>query len=277
MTGSLYEQLGGRNLVVRVISAVSLLPVVLGAVWFGGVPYRIMLAVAGVAMLFEWLTMVGVKDAGRLLLLVMAAIIATGFVILARPDIVLDMVAGLAFLGVIIAIGRKIWPRPQFEWITQIWVGAGFVYVGIPILALYSLRVHPDGALWVLWTLFIVWAMDVGGYFAGKGFGGPKLAPRISPKKTWSGLIGGMVLALITGAVIAWFARLEPFLLLVLLAPALAALSQVGDIVESAIKRHFDVKDAGGLIPGHGGLLDRVDGLIFVAPVVALFLSRVSG
>ena len=128
-----------------------------------------------------------------------------------------------------------------------------------------------------MWTLLVVWATDVGGYFAGKGIGGPRLAPRLSPKKTWAGLVGGMVLAIGAASLFADFVSLASLELLAPAAAVLAVWSQVGDITESAVKRYFEAKDSGSLIPGHGGLLDRVDGLVFVAPAVALFLALYTG
>ena len=122
-----------------------------------------------------------------------------------------------------------------------------------------------------LWVFGMVWATDIGAYAAGRTIGGPKLAPRISPKKTWAGLIGGMISAAAFGAgvAVAYGAARPGFA--ALLAAVLAVVSQAGDFFESGVKRYFDKKDSGHLIPGHGGLLDRVDGLIVAAPVFALF------
>lgn len=148
------------------------------------------------------------------------------------------------------------------------WWLIGSAYVSFPLVALWWLR-EVNGIL-VLWVLLIVWATDIGGYFAGKGIGGPKLAPKISPKKTWAGLLGGMALSVSVGLVLM---VLSPFGLsfvqVILFSAGFAIWSQVGDLLESGVKRSFGVKDSGGLIPGHGGLLDRVDGLVFVAPAVA--------
>ena len=127
-----------------------------------------------------------------------------------------------------------------------------------------------------LWFLFVVWAMDVGAYIIGSNLKGPKLAPKISPNKTWSGLIGGILFSVAVSAI--YFGFLVYFrlisidtkskILFAVLAGIVAALSQVGDLIESAIKRHVNIKDSSSLIPGHGGIFDRIDGLIFVAPFV---------
>jgi phosphatidate cytidylyltransferase len=148
------------------------------------------------------------------------------------------------------------------------WQVAGFVYALLPALALLWIRERsPVGLELLLWVFITTWAVDIGAYFAGRGIGGPKLAPAISPNKTWSGLIGGMLTASVFGGL--WAALLElPTVLLFLAAPfALAA--QGGDLFESWLKRRAGVKDSGKWLPGHGGALDRLDGLVVVATLTA--------
>ena len=145
----------------------------------------------------------------------------------------------------------------------------GVLYCGLPVLALTFLRRQDDGLL-TFWALALVWATDIGAFFAGRSIGGPKLAPRISPAKTWSGLIGGIALATALALVLHLFEGLP--LHLVLATPMLAILAQGGDLYESAIKRRAGVKDSGNILPGHGGVLDRLDGLVPVAPVAALLV-----
>jgi phosphatidate cytidylyltransferase len=145
----------------------------------------------------------------------------------------------------------------------------GALYVGLPVLAMVWLRNDPVGGLsHVLWLLLVVWATDVCAYLVGRSVGGPKLAPRISPGKTWSGLFGGVAGAGLLGGLAplaagggSWRAAA--------LGAVLAVVAQAGDLFESALKRRAGVKDSGHLIPGHGGLLDRIDGLVFAAPVFA--------
>jgi len=152
------------------------------------------------------------------------------------------------------------------------WTMIGLAYVGLPVFTLWWLRTLDSGQL-VFWLLFIVFATDVGGYVFGKTIGGPKLAPTVSPKKTWAGLAGGMAVSVGISLLIAQFFALTASIgILILFSAVLALWAQVGDLVESAVKRHFDVKDSGELIPGHGGLLDRVDGLVFVAPAMAMLV-----
>jgi phosphatidate cytidylyltransferase len=147
---------------------------------------------------------------------------------------------------------------------------------GVPYLApgaasLFWLRADPAvGLANVLFVLLIVWASDIGAYAAGRVFGGPKLAPAISPGKTWSGAAGGLVGACLVGAVAARFAADAPISHAALVAGVLGILAQLGDLLESWLKRHFGVKDSSRLIPGHGGLLDRLDGVLAAAPAAAL-------
>lgn len=160
------------------------------------------------------------------------------------------------------------------------WKIAGLAYVGIPCATLIWLRGSqfsdaPDGGLLiVLYLMFVVWATDIGAYFAGRKIGGPKLAPNISPKKTWAGLAGGMLAAGVVGGIAATFTPYPfSFVGCTLIAVVLAVVSQMGDLFESWLKRRVGVKDSGTLIPGHGGLLDRVDGLIVAAPVLGLLVA----
>jgi phosphatidate cytidylyltransferase len=156
-------------------------------------------------------------------------------------------------------------------------MSAGAAYIAIPSVALVWLRAQPGGLPTLLLVMLTVWSSDTGAYIAGRLFGGPKLAPSISPSKTWSGAAGGLLAACLVGAVFALAAPAHrpPFTggiaITVLLAGLLGIASQLGDLAESAVKRRFGVKDSGRLIPGHGGLLDRVDGLIAAAPAAALF------
>lgn len=151
------------------------------------------------------------------------------------------------------------------------WIGLGVGYVGLPALALIWLRALPEfGLSMVLWLLLVVWVTDTAAYFAGRRIGGPRLAPAISPGKTWSGLCGGIIGAALAGAGAAWMLDGTRLPQAAGLGAVLAIVAQAGDLVESALKRSAGVKDSGSLIPGHGGVLDRVDGLWFAAPALAL-------
>jgi phosphatidate cytidylyltransferase len=166
------------------------------------------------------------------------------------------------------------------EWIMIVgarrfgWVALGVVYAVAALLASVAVRLDPVwGFSALMFVLLVVWMTDIGGYFAGRGIGGPKLWPRVSPKKTWAGAIGGLVLSLAVaiGFAVSGVGRLLPLLVV---ATVLTVLSQLGDLAESAVKRRFGVKDSSQIIPGHGGLLDRLDGYVFaiIAAAVIGFL-----
>jgi len=144
----------------------------------------------------------------------------------------------------------------------------------LPVLSLVWIRAL--GWQTLLWTLGIVWATDIGAYAAGRAIGGPKLLPRVSPKKTWAGLAGGVLSAALVGAYAARWSGMG-IAGLSLLSAGLAVVAQAGDLAESWVKRYFGVKDSSGIIPGHGGVLDRVDGLLAVAPVVAAVCMALEG
>ena len=151
------------------------------------------------------------------------------------------------------------------------WVAAGFLYAAAAEIASVLVRLDPvKGFAALMFVLLIVWVTDSGGYFAGRGIGGPKLWPKVSPKKTWAGAAGGFAASLAVAAGFAAFGLGNTGPLLMLSA-ALSVVSQSGDLFESAVKRRFGVKDSGHIIPGHGGLMDRLDGFVAAVVVAALF------
>ncbi len=151
----------------------------------------------------------------------------------------------------------------------KVWASAGAVYSLAPAIALALIRDGQSGLILIFLLFAIVWATDIGAYFAGRSIGGPKLAPAISPKKTWSGFFGGLISAIIVALLLLnYFGFLGVSMSILVagtVAGILSVLSQLGDLFESWIKRRFDVKDSGQLIPGHGGIMDRVDGLVVAA------------
>ncbi len=253
---------------VRVLSALAMAPLALAMVWFGG--WALAVFVAGIAALvsLEWsrLTVSNWQAPAAAIMIstVLSAVLAAafaafdwafGFVIVAATTM---MLAGLA-------------ERPL------VWLGAGIFYVGLPCLALLWLRALSIlGLETILWVLVLVWAVDVAAYFTGRAIGGPKLAPLISPSKTWAGVGGGVAAAAVVGLAAASLtgAKLLP---LAVVSAGLAIVEQAGDLMESAVKRHFHVKDAGHLIPGHGGLMDRVDGLVTTLLAVAAITAAAGG
>lgn len=253
-----------NELRIRILSALVLAPIALGLTWAGGWYFAALIAVASIAMSFELTDLLpGLSPTLRILLAstVFGAVVFTG---LGGPFVALVVtLACLTFAMMIAAITGSSAQIPTLAFC--------FPYVVLPAIALVWLRLDPEfGRLAIFWLLFVVWATDTFAYFAGRGFGGPKLAPRLSPNKTWAGLIGGMVGAAMVGFVAAgWFSLGSP-VLLALVSALLAVVAQGGDILESALKRRAGVKDSGKLIPGHGGILDRVDGLITAALVAGI-------
>lgn len=149
------------------------------------------------------------------------------------------------------------------------WQIIGLFYIAVPIFCVINIRIIDPNIL--LWMFGVIWATDIFAYFSGKTFGGPKMSPNISPNKTWSGLAGGVLASMIIGALSSVMFPGE-MLFLVIVSGFLAVIEQLGDLLESKFKRIFKVKDSGSIIPGHGGVLDRLDGLLFVAPVVLFFI-----
>lgn len=157
------------------------------------------------------------------------------------------------------------------------WQSAGIFYILLPCISLIALRGLPHGLSFILWILAVVWATDIAAYFAGRMIGGPKLAPTISPNKTWAGLGGGVIAASLVGLIVALLHSSAHPVGLAFLSGILAIIAQAGDLLESGLKRHFGIKDSGAIIPGHGGLLDRVDGILTVAPIAGLIIMLSGG
>ena len=248
----------------RLLSSLVMAAGVLAAVLADGWLFVVLVLAAIVVMAHEWSRLIApMRSPRRLLTLLVAGLpglavlaLAAGFSALA-----LAMLAVAPIVGAGTALRMAELPPGR--------VAAGTLYVGIPALALVWLRTQaPAGSMHLLWLLLVVWATDIFAYLVGRTLGGPKLAPRISPGKTWSGLCGGVVGAGLTGGVAA-MALGAGFGLAAMVGALLALVGQGGDLFESALKRQAGVKDSGHLIPGHGGLLDRIDGLVFAAPVFA--------
>lgn len=250
------------SLRLRVISALILAPIVLAFVWAGGAAFAALLAITGVLMATEWERLTGGtgRDAAGIVQIA-SALSAIGVGLVFEPEAGLYVVAAGAVGSFVVARSRGAW------------AALGTAYVGLPLVSLLALRDwQEDGFLAVLWLMAVVWSMDIFAYVAGRSIGGPKLAPSISPKKTWAGLIGGALASTMAGWVFAPIvgAAILPF---ALLSGALGVFSQMGDLFESFVKRRFGVKDSGNLIPGHGGMLDRVDGLVFAAVASGVLLA----
>ncbi|MBN9543365.1 MAG: phosphatidate cytidylyltransferase, partial [Alphaproteobacteria bacterium] len=154
------------------------------------------------------------------------------------------------------------------------WEVLGIFYIFIPMFLTAELRDEYNGLEKIMYVFALVWATDTGAYFAGKTIGGPKILPKVSPKKTWAGLIGGIITALVISFVIKqYISEYSSIAFSYIVVPFISIFSQVGDFIESAVKRYFNVKDSGNLIPGHGGFLDRCDGMMFAVPLFYLLLN----
>lgn len=258
-------QAKASELRVRVVSGIVMTAIAVAAVWAGGFAFWALVSLLAVAMMVEWTQMAQaprwqVALGGLIVAGLMAS--ALGFVdpaqLAAFEDRLIAQTVDLIGLAAILLAVVSFRAR----------LGFGILYTVFPAVALIFLREQPGFGLWIaLWTMMIVWATDIGAYFAGRAIGGPKLAPKLSPNKTWAGLIGGAVTAAIIGALIAWQGRMGLFCWVA--AGPLAVVAQMGDLFESWLKRRSGVKDSGTLLPGHGGVLDRLDGLVPVAVLVA--------
>jgi phosphatidate cytidylyltransferase len=248
----------------RFISAALLAPLALACLWVGQGAWAVLVMLATAGLGLEWARLCAARPA-RLpgLLVPLAAILP-----------VVAATAGWPRIGVVLlAAGFALCWAVSRRWV----LASGIIYVGAAGLALIWLREDAAaGRINVLFLVLVIWASDIGAYAAGRLLGGPRLAPAISPGKTWSGAAGGLLAAMAVGLAVALAAPGLP-LRTALVAGALGVVSQAGDLLESAIKRRFGVKDTGRLIPGHGGLLDRLDGVLAAAPaaaVLAIVLGR---
>ena len=249
-------------LATRVISAAVMLPVVLLSLYFGGWSFTLLLAVLAVLMAGEWDRLTGGSGFGLSgLAMAMGLLVVLALSYYGRGDWALIALLPAALLLAVLS---------RFTGRGALWPVVGLFWLGLPCLAVLWLRMGDQGTLAVSCLFVAVWTCDTGAYFAGRGIGGPKLAPRISPKKTWSGLLGGMLAAAGALVLLTVFLDAGSVLLFALMGALLALISQCGDLAESSVKRRFDVKDSGVLIPGHGGILDRVDGILFAAPMLAV-------
>ena len=251
---------GSRNLLMRVGAALALAPVAVAIAYAGGWLWTAPVTLAAIGLYVEWLTIIGAARETRVVASGAVALAISGFCLgIGRIDAsLLALVAGLTAVAVL---------SPQ----RRIWAVTGFCYAAAAQLASVLVRLdQANGFVALIMILLVVWVTDIGGYFAGRGIGGPKLWPRVSPKKTWAGAIGGFAASLVVagGFVALGLGKTGPLLLL---GAALSVVSQLGDLFESAVKRRLGVKDSSQIIPGHGGLLDRLDGFVAAIVMAAIF------
>nr|WP_314095229.1 phosphatidate cytidylyltransferase [uncultured Shinella sp.] len=258
---------------LRIFSGIVLAAVVLAATWYGGLAFRLLAAAISVLVYYEWSTITRLPDSdfrgnafGWATVAGIAGLVIFGFDELALPALLTATVLSVLYALAVTKNG---------------WLAGGIVYSGLTAISLAAIRGDTgEGFAAMIFIFAVVWATDILAYFVGRAIGGPKLAPPISPGKTWSGAIGGAVSAVIAGTLVhAAFFPLNG-LWIPVIALVLSVCSQIGDLFESFIKRRFGVKDSSRLIPGHGGVMDRVDGLVFAcfaAFLIALGDAIVSG
>ena len=251
---------GSHNLLMRVAAASVLAPLAIAVAYAGGWLWSALVTLAAVGLYLEWLTVVGAAYEIRVTVSGSVALAIAGWY-LAAGQITVSLAALALGLAVVVLLS------PQ----RRHWTAAGFLYAAAAQMASVLVRLdQAHGFVALAFVLLVVWVSDIGGYVAGRGIGGPKLWPRVSPKKTWAGAVGGFAGSLVIAAGFAAFGFGKSLPLLVL-AAILSVASQFGDLFESAVKRRFGVKDSSHIIPGHGGLMDRLDGYVAAILLAAIF------
>ncbi|RYC17383.1 phosphatidate cytidylyltransferase [Ciceribacter ferrooxidans] len=262
-----------QELRLRIYSAIVLAAIVLAATWIGGLAFRIVASVIGLLVYYEWSMITGLaeKSVRGNAWGWFSVVAVTATLLLTSGEMAVPLFAGLVLTAALPAIaGRWSW-----------WQPGGIFYAGLSAISLSAIRGEDSlGFTAMLFVFAVVWGTDILAYFVGRALGGPKLAPKISPGKTWSGAIGGTVAGVAGGIAVALAYFQSVALWVPAVAFALSVSSQIGDLFESFIKRRFGVKDSGRIIPGHGGIMDRVDGLVFAcfsAFLLAVGYSAVTG
>ncbi len=248
------------ELVLRINSALVLVALTLALTYAGTQTFAALILFAATLMSWEWGRVVRGAGIDAIFALQSAAIIAAGYFTLKT-----DHVAAVVIIIAATWLAFRLHKQAHYSsdpW----WSAAGVYYAGLPAIALIGIRQDPEyGFHAILYLFLVVWSTDTGAFFTGRLIGGPKLAPKISPNKTWSGFIGGALSACAAGILYAAWLGHTSIPTVAVLSIVLALISQGGDLGESFIKRFFGVKDSSGIIPGHGGVLDRLDGLVFAA------------
>ena len=262
-----------QELRLRVASAIVLAAVALAATWLGGTVFTLFSVLIALLIFYEWSTITGFSWRQRYTLFAWASLVVV------LGQLLLDGARLGAFVSLYLLIGfTVVCALVAMIRGRSFWLAGGLFYAGLSGISLAYLRDN-FGIVAIVFIFAVVWGTDIMAYFTGRAIGGPKLAPSISPGKTWSGAIGGTISALILGMIVLTAYSEAVTVGLVVLTLLLSVGSQVGDLFESFIKRRFGVKDSSRLIPGHGGVMDRVDGLVvacFIAFLGALVLSAAS-
>ncbi len=262
-----------RDLAPRVASALVMAPLGLLAIWAGGLVWALVLTALGLITMLEWASLCGYRPRTRLAQVTAAALLialachfaGAALSVVVWQDVPPGFLAVSLPFGVVMLVAFWLMPSSRT-------LALGMAYVGLGWASLLILRGSTGGLGLILFIMAVVWSNDIGAYVAGRMIGGPKLAPALSPGKTWAGAFGGFVVSVAAGLVLVAVLRTpHPSLAgTVVQAAVLSVAAQAGDLLESALKRHYGKKDSGSLIPGHGGLLDRVDGLLAAASAAML-------
>lgn len=270
---------GSRNLVLRIASAAVLAPAAVACAYAGGWLFFALCTAAAAVILWEWASLVAGRADARIMVPGLAALVV---VLLLIGNGQSAAAAAVIVAGALLAAGAvTVWPRRQRVAALALWAGGGVLYAGNALLSPALLRRDPAwGFAATLFLMGIVWTTDIFAYFVGRSLGGPLLWARVSPNKTWSGALGGSAGGVVAGVCVAYANDLGSVALVGLIALLLSVVGQAGDLFESAIKRHFGAKDTSQLIPGHGGLMDRLDGFLMAAlaaVLVGLFRQGTGG
>jgi len=255
------SEIGLRLLSGAVLATVSIASAILGGWWFSGWVLMLTLAVT-----HEWFAIT--RAAGKWA--AVAAVVGTWVAIAWQGEIILAL-----YVVVMGSVGTAMFSMVQRGGQGGLWGAAGTLYATIPLAALIWIRLAEGGAGAIMWLFLVVWATDSGAYAVGRLVGGAKLAPSISPSKTWSGALGGIFVAMVLGVLFASLIQADVERAAIL-AGIVSGASIIGDLLQSALKRRFNVKDSGTLVPGHGGVMDRLDSLVIAAPVLAIVVTFVA-
>jgi phosphatidate cytidylyltransferase len=250
----------GHNLLLRIIASLVMAPLAVAIAYVGGWLWTGLVTVAAIGLYIEWLTVIGARKP-RPVLVGVFILLSVGCVNVGHINEI--------YVSALVATGMLAAAVVSSD--HRVWTAIGLGYALTASIASSAVRLDPVWGLSALMlVLLVVWATDICGYFAGRLIGGPKLWPQVSPKKTWAGAIGGFVASLGIAACFAAFdfGKTVPMLLV---GAVLSIASQLGDLFESAVKRKFGVKDSSHIIPGHGGLMDRLDGFVAAIALAALF------
>ncbi len=251
----------GGELALRIGSALVLVPLAIGTAYVGGWPFAAFWGAAAIGVLWEWSSLVAAADRRSVLTTGGAAVVLAFALVTANHHLAAVIVLAMGTLG-----AAALAPAER-----RMWVAGGVPYAGALGIAPIALRSDGADGFHAMLVLFaVVWATDIAAYFVGRAVGGPKLAVALSPNKTWSGALGGTLAAVVAAVAVGKAVGLTSLFALAMLAVVLSVVAQVGDLFESALKRRFGAKDSSHLIPGHGGLMDRLDGFVTAGVVAAL-------